>query len=136
MPDTAPKFSDQVSQYVVPGNNVYNTPLPPDAEKAFRTWVQDHEIPFDPSAPVSDYDMRGFWKAYTAGDPRARRALNANDGTMHFPDYWKTPYHESFSAESQWALPGSPQWNDIDQLVDRNGNIVFDERAKNRKQQQ
>ncbi len=127
MPD--PVF-ERNAPYVRPGEHVYNTPLAPPAEKQFQDWVKEKEIPFDTQAPVSDYDMRGFYQAYTAGDPRARRGLNASDGTMHFPDYWKTPYHESFSNECQWAVPHAPAWNSLDQLVDQNGRIVFDERAR------
>jgi hypothetical protein len=130
MADDLPPIPKQNAPYVAPGDHIYNTPLSPDEEKAFQSWVSDNNIPFDPKEPVSDYDMRGFYQAYQAKDPRARRALNANDATMHFPDYWKTPYHQSFSNESQWAVPYAPKWNDMDQLVDQAGNVVFDERRK------
>ena len=50
---------------------------------------------------------------------------------MHFPDFWKTPYHESFSAESQWADPAkAPKWNAQDQLVLPDGTVVFDEKKE------
>ncbi len=66
------------------------------------------------------------------GDPRAVSSINPNDNMMHYPDYWKTPFHESFSHESQWATPGAPIWNELDQLVTPDGKVVFDERAKRR----
>ena len=120
----------RLPEYAKPGE--YNTDLgDPKSEIQFQQWVKQNSIPFDPAAPVSDYDMRGFYKALQEGDPKAKEALNSNDGKMHFPDYWKTPYHESFSAESQWADPKkAPKWNDRDQLIMPDGKIVYDERAK------
>ena len=71
-------------------------------EPAFRKWVKDNKVPFDPDAKgPQDYDMRGFWKALQAGDEKAKSGIDPNDGKLHYPDYWKTPYHETFSAESQ-----------------------------------
>lgn len=107
----------------------YLTPLDPLREAAFQSWVGRNNVPFDPSL-TADYDMRGFWRALQQRDPLAVQSLNANDGEMHFPDYWKTPYHESFSNESQFALPGAPRWNNLDQLVSPRGAVVFDERQK------
>lgn len=107
----------------------YLTTLKPDEETKFQAWVAANNAPFDPS-PQADYDMRGFWRGLTNGDPRATTAVNPNDHKMHFPDVWKTPYHQSFSAESQWAIPGkAPTWNDKDQLVTPDGKVVFDEPA-------
>lgn len=105
----------------------YMTPLPNGQEMAFRQWVSRNNVPFDPS-PVADYDMRGFYRALMSGDPRAISGLNPNDGQMHYPDYWKTPFHQSFSNESKWNVTGSPMWNQQDQLVNSSGQIVFDER--------
>jgi hypothetical protein len=104
------------------------TQLSPGDERNFQKWVGDNHVPFDPS-PQADYDMRGFYSALAARDPRAVQSVNQNDNQLHFPDYWKTPYHASFSAESQWAKPGAPSWNDVDQLVLPDGRIVFDERS-------
>jgi hypothetical protein len=116
-------------EYLAPGDHSYSTDLGPQ-EPMFQDWVKQNKVPFDPAVPVSDYDMRGFYKALQEGDPRAVQALNPNDNQMHFPDYWKTPYHESFSAESQWADPAkAPQWNDKDQLVLPNGKVVYDEKS-------
>jgi hypothetical protein len=107
----------------------YQTKLNPLQELAFQSWVKKNGIPFDPS-PAADYDMRGFYRAMLYGDPEAKTTMNANDGMPHFIDRFKTPYHESFSAESQWAKPGAPTWNELDQLVLPSGKVVFDERKK------
>lgn len=125
--DAVPRLPD----YVKPGDHEYNTDLGKDQELKFQDWLKQNNIPFDAAAPVSDYDMRGFYKALQSGDPKAKEALNANDNQMHFPDYWKTPYHKSFSAESQWADPKkAPQWNDQDQLVMPDGRVVYDEKKE------
>lgn len=102
-----------------------------DQEPAFRKWVQDNKVPFDVNRTgPDDYDMRGFWKGAQQGDPRASTAPNPNDGLIHYDDKWKTPYHKSFSSESQWAQPNAPRWNDQDQLIDpSNGGVVYDEKA-------
>jgi hypothetical protein len=110
----------------------YLTSLDRQTETKFQDWVKQNDVPFDPS-PRADYDMRGFYKALQAGDPRATTGVNANDGKMHFGDYWKTPYHKSFSNESQWATADAPHWNDKDQLISPKGAVVFDERATGRK---
>jgi len=115
-------------KYAKPSNS-YVTRLDPAAQQEFGLWVQQNKIPYDPS-PASDYDMAGFYQALKANDPRATTAINVNDHRLHFPDYWKTPYHQSFSNESRWALPTAPRWNESDQLVLPNGQVVFDERAR------
>lgn len=129
MADQSDQFFQRNQQYVKPGEHSYNTQLDPESEKSFQDWVTTNKVPFDTSAAVSDYDMRGFYQALLAGDERARNSVNPNDSKIHYPDYWKTPFHESFSSESQWALPLAPKWNDQDQLVAPDGSIVFDERA-------
>lgn len=123
-----PSFFRRNQQWVKPGEHVYNAPLTPPEESLFRAWLKANRVPFEPDAPVSDYDMRGFWKALQAGDPRARSAIDPNDQRLHYPDYWKTPYHETFSNESQWAMPDAPAWNDKDQLVAPGGAVLFDDR--------
>lgn len=106
-------------------NGSYQTSLPDMQELAFKQWVQQNNVPFDPSAKA-DYDMRGFYQALMNNDPKAATAINQYDHRMHFPDYWKTPQHESFSAESQWAAPNAPRWNPNDQLATADGRMVFD----------
>ena len=83
----------------------YVTNLHPDDEKKFQSWVKENKIPWKES-PTSDYDMRGFWKASSSGTPYAKR----DPQTKHFPDTWKTPYHETFSNESKYALPTAGHW--------------------------
>lgn len=112
----------------VPGQS-YNTQLGTLGEMAFRQWVAQNHVPFNPDATTpQDYDMRGFYQGLQQQNPKATTAVNSNDGRLHFPDYWKTPIHQSFSNESQWAGPNAPSWNEQDQLVSPNGRIVFDER--------
>lgn len=116
--------------YVAPGEHNYNTTLPLLDEMAFRQWVATNNVPFNPNAGTTDYDMRGFWRALQQQNPRAQSAVNPNDNQMHYPDYWKTPLHKTFSADSQWAGPVAPRWNDQDQLIAPSGRILFDERRK------
>src|SRR4030095_4874863 len=123
--------------YVREGASDFNTWLPREDEKKFLEWIKENDVQFDPKATVSDYDMRGYWQAFT--DPRhphhdkARPPQqNPNDNKPHFTDYWKTPYHQSFSADSKWANREAPRWNKQDQLVDKTGKVVFDERRQSR----
>ena len=133
----ADQFLERNKQWVNPNAPTsYNTELAPHEELAFRQWVAANNVPFDPNAPISDYDMRGFYKALTSGDEKAKSAIDPNDDRIHYPDYWKTPYHESFSNESQWADPKkAPSWNDKDQLVMPDGTVVYDDRAPKKKEQ-
>lgn len=85
--------------------NSYNTPLNPVDEMAFRQWVQQNNVPFDPNAAGSDYNMRAFYQRLQGGDPRATTAVNPDDNRIHYPDTWKTPSHETFSNESIYAGP-------------------------------
>jgi hypothetical protein len=107
----------------------YKTELTPMEEQLFQAWVVQNKVPLD-EGPQADYDMRGFFRALLSGDPRAKSAIDPNDSRMHYPDFWKTPQHETFSRESQWALPRSPEWNEQDQLVSPGGRVVFDDRKK------
>jgi hypothetical protein len=113
--------------YVKSGQHQYDTNLGL-SEPDFRYWIAQNKVPFDSNATSTDYDMRGFYQALTSGDPHAQSAINPNDKRMHYPDYWKTPMHETFSSESQWAGPTAPQWNQKDQLISPGGRILKDER--------
>jgi len=129
--DKSTDYFERNKQWVKPGDHVYNTPLAPPQEAQFRQWLQVNKVPFDPNAAVTDYDMRGFYAALQSGDPKARSAIDPNDQKLHYPDYWKTPYHATFSAESQWADSAkAPKWNDKDQLVGADGTVLFDDRAQ------
>lgn len=94
-------------KYAKPGP--YITNLPTQQEAVFQQWVRQNNIPFDPGSQ-SDYDMRGYWQGYTGGDPRAQGGLNPYDKQWHFPDTWKTPFHQGFSAESIYAQSDAPRW--------------------------
>lgn len=107
-------------KYAKPGP--YVTKLPPAEELEFRKWVATNRIPWQDSS-TSDYDMRGFWKAMQSGDPNAKRASN-----LHFPDTWKTPYHKTFSNESEYALPTAPHWEGGRLVPTQNDNVNVDVR--------
>jgi hypothetical protein len=103
----------------------YQTTLPLNQELQFQQWVRTNKIPFEDS-PTADYDMRGFWKAMQQG--KVATGLGP-DGTIHFPDTFKTPYHKTFSRESIYATEKAPKWVG-DKLVDRLGNVIVDETNK------
>lgn len=117
--------------FAVPGS--YDTKLDPLRELLFRQWVQQNNVPFDANAKApTDYDMRGYFQGVQQGNPMARSTeTNANDGKPHYTDYYKTPLHQTFSAESQWAGPNAPQWVNDSQLAAPNGKVVFDEKQPN-----
>lgn len=116
----------QNQQYSQPGPRTFATQLPPDQEQAFRAWGAQNNIPFDPNEPAQDYDMRGFYQGLQSFDPQAVRAVDPYDKKMHFPDKWKTPSHETFSADSQYATPNAPRWQDNRYLVGGDGRVLFD----------
>lgn len=108
----------------------YNTSLPMADELAFRSWVQQNKVPFDPETKApQDYDMRGFFSALQGGNPAAKSAVNQYDSQIHYPDKWKTPYHESFSNESQWANQDAPRWGDGDILSNASGRVIYKPRG-------
>lgn len=108
----------------------YNTQLNPIAELLFRGWVDQNRVPFDPNTPgPTDYDMRGYWQAMQQGNPVARSSIDPHDNRPHYPDYWKTPLHQTFSNESQWAGQGAPQWINNAQLASAGGRILHDART-------
>lgn len=115
----------------------YQTQLGPAMRSAFMDWqremkAQGHDPHYDPS-PQADYDLPGFFRGLVKGDPHAQQGINANDGQMHYSDYYKTLYHPSFSAESQWAMPGAaPKWVNDYQLKTPNGVEVFNEKTRQR----
>jgi hypothetical protein len=117
-------------QYAKPGP--YFTSLSPNDESQFQSWLQNNQhIPAIANwrdTSTSDYDMRGFWKANQGS--LASTSINPNDQEVHFPDTWKTPYHQSFSNESQYATPDAPRWINDSQLINNQGQVIFDERAR------
>lgn len=100
----------------------YITELSPQQEAQFEKWLHAGGY-----ADSRDYDLRGFWRAMIAGDPRAKRSFNPVTKTIHFPDTWKTPYSKSFSNESVYATPDAPHWIGS-KLVDKNGKVVFQDK--------
>lgn len=69
--------------------NGYNTQLTDGAEQAYQRYAQ-HQFP---NGMNDDYDLRG---AYASGTQR-------DESSMHYPDTYKKPNHETFSDESQYA---------------------------------
>jgi hypothetical protein len=80
-----------------------NTQLNPLDEIMFRKWVTTNNVPFDPNAPPSDYDMRGFWQGLQQQNPRAFSAVDPYDKRLHYTDYYKNPSHETFSNQSRFG---------------------------------
>lgn len=118
---------DRNKDYLADGDHTYQTQLTPEEEAQFQQYIADKSDKQDigrDDAP--DYDMRGWWKAMKAGDPKAEmQIVTDKHGTLkHRSDWWKTPYHESFSADSQWAGKKAPKWKG-DQLVAPDGKILF-----------
>lgn len=86
-----------------------NTSLGPLDEMAFRQWLGQKDVPFNPEAAATDYDMRGYWQGLQQDNPASRpTAIDPYDNRPHFTDYWKNPSHETFSNESRLAGPGAP----------------------------
>ncbi len=104
----------------------YMTTLSPQDEIAFRAWVAQNKVPFNPNTPVTDYDMRGYWKALLAKQA-AGTSVNQYDKQPHYPDTFKTPYDQTFSRESIYATPKAPVWSgDGRYLKDSSGKVLFD----------
>jgi hypothetical protein len=132
--------------YTKPGASGFDTQLPQMDEFSYRDWVQQNHVPTQPDAKgMQDYDMRGYYR--TAQSPGAWNLLRSqgaipsdmeplgtkvdpNDNKPHYPDYWKTPAHETFSNESQWATPMAPQWTPDDKLAAPSGRVMFDDRKQ------
>lgn len=111
MVPTALDVVNDGSPYAKPGP--YTTTLSPSQEVEFQRWKAINA----PNDSGQDYDLRG---AFLANTGRA--------GNGHMTDQFKMPNHHSFSNESQYATPDAPRWNQKGQLVDKYGNVVFDER--------
>jgi len=101
--------------------------LTPEQEAAFMKWVASNKVPFNPKDKYPDYDMRGYYLAQQKG--QAASAVNPVDKQLHYPDTYKTPYHESFSRESQYAKEGAPSWKG-EKLISPTGEIVYETKPK------
>ena len=104
------------------------TQLPPEQEQAFAGWLKANKVPFNPADKYPDYDMRGYYQSMQQGDaPKA--GINPTTKSLHYPDTFKTPYHESFSAESKMATEGAPSWKG-NKLVTPSGKVVFEDKPE------
>jgi hypothetical protein len=101
----------------------YRTPLSPAEEQMFQAWVKQNNVPYR-DEPDADYDMRGYYNDIVAKGKEA--TVTGPDGAPHYPDTYKTPYHETFSNESKYAPPDAPRW-DGNVLVDNRGRTLVDE---------
>lgn len=114
-PPVYAKATQRNQQFAKPGSEL--TKLTDPQEAAFRQWVAQHNVPFDPNEATPDYDMRGYWLA----NPNATHAQG-----QHFPDTYKTVRDSTFSDQSKYALPGTPFVWQGNKLVDkRTGQLVF-----------
>lgn len=105
------------------------TQLTPQQQVAFQKWVQANKVPYNPNDKYPDYDMKGYWLSLQ-NNPQAQQAgINPATQSLHYPDTFKTPYHESFSSESKWAAPGAPSWQD-DKLVTPSGQVIFEDKPE------
>ena len=119
--------------YATPGP--WTTKLKPKEEAQFQQWAQANKgtLSMEDMAENPGYDMRGFWKAKMAGDPRAQNEVNAIDHLKHYPDVWKTPYHDSFNKQSMYSTPDNPNhWVGDSQdpaLVGANNQVIIPRRS-------
>lgn len=103
----------------------YNTKLGTMDEIMFRQWLAENNVPFDPEKGNQDYDMRGYWLGLQQGRPESRPTqIDPMDNRPHYPDTYKTPRHETFSNESQYAGPNAPRWGPGDSLGTPSGRKV------------
>lgn len=77
----------------------YNTPIPPERQKAFDSWLAKSGKAKD----YYDYDVQGYWLSGAANDPRG-----------HGSDEFKKPNHPTFSVDSKYSTPQLPGgiWTD------------------------
>lgn len=122
------------SPYAKQGISRYQTDLNPVEEMMFQFWQQRTLKPGQwTDGKSSDYDMRGYFKAMISGDPLAKPAVNPDDNRIHFPDRWKTPYHETFSNESIYSADVAPMWKETPDewvLISPSGRIIKKEKKQ------
>src|SRR6516162_4610548 len=84
---------------------IYNTPLTPPEEDSFQGWMKDQSDKSgrDVSKDLSDYDLRGYWRA-NAGDTEEGPQLAGGppETRAHLTDDYKKPNHMTFSTGSIW----------------------------------
>ena len=123
---------EQIRQKLLQLNMAYAQPnwqeqltvLPSEQETAFQQWLKTNNVNYNPADKYPDYDMRGYYQSLQQGQAE-QPGVNPVDLQLHYPDTYKTPYHESFSSESKWALPGAPSWQG-EKLISPAGEIIFE----------
>lgn len=123
-------------QNLQPGPNPFATTLTPEEEQGFANFAKQTR-----NLPDVGYDLKGLYKEANdknlindilQGKNTELAGMNPGTQSFHYTDKYKTPFHESFSRESQYATPEAPQWLENPnqqgfQLVDKQGNILIDE---------
>ena len=103
------------------------TPLPPGLYPEFDAWMKsapnqgDRTYGMASSRP--EYDWSGYFLAMRAGRPEAPPP----DERGHTTDYFKTPYHPTFSQDSRYAGPNDPFWRGRELVDPRDGRVKFRE---------
>jgi hypothetical protein len=131
-------------QELLSGVNPFGTNLKPEAEKEFASFAKNIQ-----QLPTPDFDLRGLFKEakgkglvdkILGGQETELGGINPTTQTFHFTDKFKTPFHKSFSRESQFATKDAPRWvQNEDQsfrLVDANNKTLIDERDEAKLEQQ
>lgn len=98
----------------------YQTNLTPEESFRFADWAASNNVPVDLS-PKSDYDMSGYFKSLS-GSPNPGSSISEIDNKPHFTDKFKTPFHQTFSNESQYSTGNDPHWEG-NSLRDENGEL-------------
>lgn len=84
--------------------DMFRTKLDPVEEQLFKRWYSKVSkrlgISEDPDAPEHHYDYRGYWRKEGRNVPAIFMGRN-----WHFPDTYKTPWHETFSTDSIYSTP-------------------------------
>jgi hypothetical protein len=153
-PYQTPLTADQEFQFSQWVDNARQKFVDPDNKPRFSPWVNqlrqqygdgpqlkqilDANAMLQPIAkwqdtPTSDYDLRGYWQDIASQQQQQQSTVTGelkSDGG-HLTDTYKTPYHHSFSGESQYSASDGPAWQGSDaagwRLVDKYGNVVYDE---------
>lgn len=108
--------------------STYTTPLGSWMLAQFLKWVKENKIPYKPfTSQPQDYDMPRYFEEQIYRTPN-----QGHTEGVHFTDEYKTPYHQTASGESRYALPGpvTPRWQEkglTDVLRYPSGETVPDE---------
>ena len=120
--------------------NPFITPLNIKDRLGYEVFKQVNNIG-DNRGLNTPYDMQGFYKQEVAPRSLVERLFGDSGATemmpdgLHYTDQFKTPFHPSFSNESQYKMPGmNREWKQNAlgewELIDLNtGNTVRSEQA-------